>query len=485
MIIRNCLLLIICLSIAVILSPPASANTTVISQGDTIYWNETVDISLAGSWPTYQVAWCSPDDDVCDPPDIVIQLKGNLHQYYMDPTIFTHYGDYYRWDGTWHKNEYSLAFKYKPGARPTEPKNLTNTSNLVGSSHPITYGPFKWVIARGDDPDINLIINRTDICHLWIWTNTVEFYDIPLQNNNSTYYVQFTKEQTMNITPGTYHAYLQFNGNNGIQDIQYDEGYDLITPYNTHLVKEVSISPLDIGNARLQFDQYIPAIPYYDDVIIPVEVDIENPSIVVTYVQQEPDKLYISGVTSWKDNTSMSLTLDPDQYPIALDRERHTWTSWSSGGSDALRTFTTALDISASDLSKGPHHIDMKADKDPLGPVSSYDFLKTDVYVMPTPTPQWVSLLTDINGNPIPTPAPPVTSSITPNQTPEQPVVSSVVVLDDNGNATVNSTVSNVTEVHLTPGPVTPTPNDPNIRVPVPIWIPLAAILYIVMRKRE
>ena len=82
-----------------------------------MYMNETVDISQAVSWPAFQICWCSQRNYDCDPPDQEIDIEGNMFDYYIDPAKFN-YGTYYRWDGSWHRGENSVAFSVIPGTRP-------------------------------------------------------------------------------------------------------------------------------------------------------------------------------------------------------------------------------------------------------------------------------------------------------------------------------------------------------------------------------
>jgi len=494
---------ILYLLILILLIAPISAERIEIGQGDYIYQNETVDISLAGSWPDYKVAWCASNNPECDPPELVVQLKGNLHTYWMDPSIFTHYGDYFRWDGEWHRGENSMAFRYMPGERPVY-LNLTENVTVNETLVPVKLGPFRWVVARGDNLNFTIVTNRTDPCHLWIWSDSDSLYGIPLNNVNSTYFVELSSSQTLGLQPGSYKAYLQFDGKNGIQDIYYNDEY-LMSPYNTKIAPVVPLTYWNLGNARMQYDEYANSIVYYDDEIIPVDIIIGDPAITITSVSQEENKLYISGSTNWKENTSIILKLDPENYPLANDAKFHTWQTYVYGEVDEYRTFETAVKISPGDLAIGPHHIDMQKYGDTDSPISSYDFKRTDTYVMPTPTPERVALFVDPDYLPIPvrqtvtaTPVQNMTAkpAATPTKTPV-PVNTTIpapgltpgaipndmtgVTPEETIPTTSNDTATNASgNVTLAP---TPTP-DPNIHVPVPVWVPVLAILIIIFRRK-
>jgi hypothetical protein len=483
------------LLILILLITPVSAERIEIHQGDYIYQNETVDISLAGSWPDYKVAWCASNNPECDPPELVVQFKGNLHTYWMDPAIFTHYGDYYRWDGEWHRGENALAFRYQPGERPVY-LNLTKNETENETPPPVQIGPFRWILARGDNPSFTIITNRTDPCHLWVWSDSDALYGLSMNNVNSTYFVNLSSAQTLGLKVGTYRAYLQFDGRNGIQDIYYHDLY-LQSPYNNRIAPPVPLTYWGLGNTRMQFDEYALSIVYYDDVIIPVEVVVGDPEITITSVVQEENKLYISGATNWKENTSIILKLDPENYPLDNDAKFHTWQTYASGTMDSYRTFETAVQISPDDLSIGPHHIDMQKYGDIYSPISSYDFKRTDVYVMPIPTPKQVAVFVDPDYLPIPTrqvatvnttqikTVKPTTVPVTTNSTPIVPGLTPGPIPNDMTGVTPEQTFpaeATILSVNATASP-TPT-HDQNIHVPIPAWVPILAILFVVIRRK-
>jgi hypothetical protein len=490
---REYILLIICLVIAIMVSP-SIAETITIAQGDPVYVNETVDISMAVSWPLYELAYCNATDYVCDPPDKIISVTGNMHSYWINPSVFNQYGTYYRWDGAWHKGEYSVAFNLMKGERPTHQNTTEFINTTENTTAPIvTYGPYSWVVAKGDDVSFSIQTNRTDPAHLWVWSNDYEMYDIPVQNDNSTYFFNFTYDQTHDMKAGNYTAYLQFNGKNGIQDVFFDkESLELQSPYNVHIADTIGLtnwSDNGYGN-RVTFDSYAKTIRYYDDYIQKITLTMQNPSVIVTSVDQDPvnSKLYISGYTSYKDGTVLNLYLDPSQYPLERDKADHTWQTYAKGGIGSTRTFATALPVKIDDLGIGMHHIEIRNLNDTAGGYTTYDFRRTDTYVMPTPTPKDVAILIAADYLPIPThttePVPNYYTNTT-NATSTSVANSAVVVIGNSttGELSVVNATPTIAVVH-TVGPANsselPEPAktyDPNIHVPLPLWIPLLALI--------
>jgi hypothetical protein len=414
-----------------LLSCPAAAYLQ-IAQGDRVYMNETVDISQAISWPNFQIVWCAANNYDCDPPDQIIDIESKMQAYWIDPSVFR-YGTYYRWDGKWHSAENAIAFNLIPGRRPVNKTIINKTAEMPGEIVRPN-GPFHYLIARGDTPTISTFLNRSDSCHLWVFSNTVGSYDIPLGYNNGTYSYTFGESDTMAMSTGEYAGYIQCNGNNQWQDIYYDSDY-FKTPYR--VVKDVPVPVWNLLNAKRQFDDLIKDIPRFDDVLIPMTISVVDPTTTITGVEQDDKKLYISGTTTWGENTTIQLKLDPENYKLAQDIRFHTWDTYAIGSIDAPRTFATAMSLNKEELYVGQHEITMNVQKNRNTAISSYQFHISDIYVMPTPTPVIKRMVLGKDWNEIPekTIIPTVTPTIEPEPTWEE-----FVVITPTPNATANIT---------------------------------------------
>jgi len=375
-----------------LLIAPASAYIQ-IGQGDQVYMNETVDISQAVSWPAFQICWCSQRNYDCDPPDQVIDIEGNMYDYYINPQVFK-YGTYYRWDGEWHRGENSVAFTVLPGKRVSAVPT-SNPAIVDSEDTPIPAakeGPYNYIIARGDSPLLYTTIlpeanAEPSPAHLWLFSNTLQTMNLPMERNGNTYSYKMTKELTANMAEGTYTGYIQLNGLNRVQDIFLD-GTVLDTPYDDTVVPDVNILQWNLRSVKEDFDTLRTKCNLFDDELIPVSIEVAPMSITITNVEQTEDKLYISGETTLDNETVFTLQLDPDNYKLRSDILLHTWQSYATGGIDARREFSTAVDIDAKELYIGAHEIIMSVNKDGYTTETSYDFKVTDVYVMPTPTPE-------------------------------------------------------------------------------------------------
>lgn len=461
-----------------------------IAQGDIVYLNETHDISLAVSYPTYQLAWCKASNFDCDPPDQIIDTEnlsappweipgmgrnGTLERYWFNPDVF-HTGTYHRWDGEWHPAEYSVAFTVLPGKRP---KNVTTTVKNI-TEQPVVRqadGPYHYLIARGDTPTVySRLQNQSESCHLWVFTNTFGTYNLPLSMENLTQSYQFNKSETYAINTGEYSGYIQCNGKNGWQDIIMEKDI-LDTPYDDRIVPDIWIPEWNALNAKRQFDDLAKSIPRFDDDLIPITVAVSDPTITITDVEQDENKLYIMGSTTWSNETPITLKLDPDNYALERDIKLHTWQTFTTGSIDAPRTFATALSFEKEELYVGLHEITAKVERNDNTAVSSFEFRVSDVYVMPTPTPETKRMIygKDWEGIPVkvtPTPESEVTVTEEPTVEPE---------LNITVNATPNATI--VTTVP-TPTKSNPVAEDTIPTIPVaPITAALAIVITVLRRE--
>jgi hypothetical protein len=422
---RNAVLLFIIavlLSIAVYyIAPPVSAIT--LGQGSIAYLGETVDLSLALSWPDFKIAWCKGSYYGCVPPDQVIEITGNMHNYYLDPGVFRT-GTYYRWDGQWNRGENALAFKILPGTRPNTTVNTTipgsNQSFGNGTKTVSIEGPYHFIVARGDDPELILRIPRTDQAHMWMFGATKYVIDSPIVGSDYTYSYRMSPSDTFSTNPGEYKGYLQFNGINKIQDVYWNTiDKCLDTPYDDAIIPDVCPNLNNPANIKSLFEQLVHDSKYSDDVLVPVTMQVTEPEIVISDAYQDSDTLWISGKTTWGNGTAITIKLDEDNYKLPIDQRMHTWTVTATGGLSEWRTFSTAVKVNMKDMYIGVHELKLTVNKNKYVTNVIHNFRITDTFIMPTPTPETKRVFTDMNGTPVPTPTPIITTiAPTPVSTP-------------------------------------------------------------------
>jgi hypothetical protein len=457
--------------------PVASALTVDLHQGDNAYLNETVDLSQAVAWPDYKMVWCIGDNYGCEPPTQTIQITGYMHSYWLDPAIW-HLGTYYRWDGHWNRGENSVAFTIKPGTRPIINQSATgqNITNQSYTPNQTVEGPYSYLIARGDDPLIKIRVAREDPGHFWMFGAKKELLNFPMNQSGFDYSYQMQVNDTFSTDVGKYTGYLQFDGKNKLQDVfwNYDE-HVLDTPYDDSVIPDVQVNEWNPPAVKAAFENLIKDNKYSDDILVPVTMQVVEPTIIITDLTQGDDKIYLSGRTTWSNGTVLTIKLDDENYKLEQDKRKHTWTTNITGPLTEMRAFQVEVPVTMKEMYLGVHEIKMSVEKNNEVTDMYYDFKVTGTYIMPEPTPEFRKVMTSMNDTPVatgaPTPAP---------QTVSTPTIPSEI--------TVNGTQPVITVTPRTPAP-TPTPKpanvtptkptptyDPNITVPLPWWIALMSI---------
>lgn len=469
----------------------ASALVPVIGQGDAVYLGETVDISLAISWPDFAVAWCRSEGSYCTPPDQTVAITGNMHKYYIDPNVFN-YGTYYRWDGNWNKGENQDAFVVKTGNRtvanitPTltpAPQNATivteNISKIIESDYKTI------VIVRGDSGKLDYYNPMASGAgHLWMFGGN-EFVnggthaelDLPLTFLDGNYYFDLSTEFTHGLDYGNYTGYLQFNGRNGFQDVYYIKDYK--TPFNAtypvlnSIYKDVPVKsingfvPRQIEDA---FKSMVTDPKYSDDIIAPISISVLSPQIIVNNYYEDGDKIHIDGLTSLNELSGITAVIDPDHYPLPKDLAKNTYAGNVSGNIHAMRTFVIEMNVPWGDLAIGEHEIRFAGTgyQNELVAEQTLIFKVSDIYVMPTPTPKVERVILDDYGWHRVTPEPTETPYVEVTQGPvklgnmsydggeSERVVNVTATVNTTANATATATMKPVSVPTTVAIPVNP-----------------------------
>lgn len=440
-----------------------SAERIEIAQGDVVYMNETVDISRAISWPDYTVAWCKDGEAGCTPPDQIIEITDHMFTYRIDPALY-HYGTYYRWDGAWHRAENSVAFTVIPGNR-SDKRILTQEEKEESVTIKPVEGPYSYLIAKGDTPTLTTLMNRTDMCYLWLFTDRMDLYGQPMwfklrDDTYTEYSYKISEIVSQNLSIGEYEGYIQCDGMNNVQDVFWkgnDTAGVLDTPYDNDVVPDVEVVWWNLGKVRDKFDELYLSLkkPASDDILIPIELTVQEPHVTILNVERSDDdsKIYISGITSWQNQTELQFKLDPDNYKLERDIRLNTWETYAYGSIDTQRVFNTALNIEKKELAVGTHEIVGKATRDDITTGTVFEFHISDIMVMPTPTPHVERILKINETSEMVVRTIPIPTDVTP--TPEQPVVTHTQKQNESvANITTKVAGNITTAISTTPIPV-------------------------------
>jgi len=290
-----------------------------------------------------------------------------------------------------------------------------------------------------EDSDVCAGANAKDYQgYFWIFGGpgtTKSILNDKLVKRGTEYEYSMTTEETGNLDTGDYTGYLQFTGKNTLQDIYWNpvtRCYD--SPYSDSVVPDVCPNTLNPVAMKEAFKTIVSSAKYSDDILVPITMKVVDPEIVITDIVQGPDTLWITGRTTWADNTPVIIRLDHDNYAKAAEKRAHTWTTKTYGDVGNPRHFNISIPIDIDELYLGMHELKFTVERNGYNVDTYHDFRVSSLYVMPTPTPYIEKYITDINGTPIKeitlvttaipttvTPTPEITEEPTPEITEEIP----------------------------------------------------------------
>lgn len=395
-----------------------------VTQGDTVYMGETVDITRVVGWQQ-QFAFFY-EGYPTGTPDIIASAEGFQHKYYIDPEVYV-VGEWYKWDGEIERAGNMDAFFVVNGTRPIKSVNLTNTTNLTPEIiTPITVAitdKTNITIARGEQLEY-IYTTETDRGKGWVWIfeTSNRYFGMPMVKDGAKYGFLFNGTLTSTLSPGTYHGYLQFAGGNNKQDVFYSSNNTIDSVYKD--VPQYNLNDITYPQYEEVFLKMTSDKEYSDDYIVPLTITVKDLAITIKDYYPENDMLIVSGKTTFSLETKITCIIDPDHWTTAQEKALNTYTVVVTGDIDADRDFKVMLPLKWDELSIGEHIIRLSVNDRGLKFVAEKEFRITNTFVMPTPTPATVKFIMsdsgyyDIRPTPSPKPSPAITCTPTPTPAP-------------------------------------------------------------------
>ena len=345
-------------SYAIILPPDSSYNVSTyaqplatyrIMQGQTVYINDTIDVSGMG-WGT-GFAWYGKYGEH-DNAVYIREFKNyhaDLFNFYIDPAIFTGRGGmwYQYYGNATEKNGNLAAFYVREGYRNstlTFPNGtVVNESYAVrGNGTPLVIPQESilpevhvadYLLAIGDP----LIIKSYGPAQVWIFGRIDQKFGIT-ENDNMT----FPSSDFLNFEPGSYSLIIQHGGNNtefGVRGhsgtLQYQDGWNG--------VKTVDVSALQ---PRMVEQQLKTLLAKTDDTYAEYTLQIQEPSITITrmdevwlkskmlefHIDNGADVTFkdVRGYTNLQNQTNITVVLDKQYNGVGRPRFTTYAQTWRS-----------------------------------------------------------------------------------------------------------------------------------------------------------
>lgn len=477
--------LIIAFALSILITG-VSAVYEITEQGSIVYQGEYVDISRVMSW-SGQFAWWA-NDEPTEYPDKIVDYndQGFMHNYYIDPDKYT-VGLWYKWDGTKEMRGNNLAFIVKKGTRNQTTETFPGKATPAPTPTPVQ--PAKNIpkdthvlIARGDEGtiryglDYNQSEGKEQSAYLWLFgtvDSTTKILGVPLvySKNDSVYSYAFTPIITQGLVEGWFTGYLQFTGGNGFQDVFYvnnhkfesdgEYHHTLDTPYDDKIIPDVNLDAFIPIRMSQEFEKLAKKSQYCDDVLVPITMEIATPRINFRDYYTSGDNITILGDTTMAEGTMIVFMIDPQRWALEIDKMAHTWSTQAVGLQKEPRTFSMDMPINWKEMAVGANHtVRATVEKYKIKVTQSKDFKVTDIYIMPTPTPERERVLVEEYGWHI--------LNVTPTATPI-PTEAPTPTVTETSNVTANITTAQTTTITTAPTPTAvPTPKPtPTIKVPV------------------
>lgn len=367
-----------------------------IDQGDTVYVNDTIDISGVCSDVT-QIAWYGKYSDAYSPgsdtPTLIVDLPQTsmgYYKFYLDPATFlAHPGMWYKYYGSNTADAYhyqragnlqafNVVARFRNISKTTNANTTTTTQYESGEYAPVVilnpnYLPdvhvSDYLVAKGDSLDI-----KTDVdSKVWIFGRVDGIYNRNT-TNNSTHY---TIDEIESLEVGTYKVLIQQPGKNTVYEANISPTGKYLEPglYGKKSVNIEGFSPMVL------LERVEAMLKDSDDTYKIKTLEVQEPSVSVVSIDEitktSATLLDIRGYTNVANQTNITFILDEDKQTPRTIRFATTYANaWRNSPGD-MSMYQVYVPIALMDLTPGMHFITAKT---ALGGESTVEWY---VYNMP------------------------------------------------------------------------------------------------------
>jgi hypothetical protein len=390
---------------------PVMINTTApngsvpyfVQQGDTVYLEDTVDISgiMAGVLNlAYYGGW---DEESGDQYLIGLpQRKSGYYRFYIDPEIFrTRLGKWYKWNGYLERQANNLAFVV------AEKRTKTNLSENITLQNPnqtpavlpgIPLLPDQhiadYLIARGD----SMSIPATNNTKAWIFGSVDSLYDHHAVNGT----IDLKDEILDKLSPGAYTLMLHTRdiNSNGEFTVRYNPDTAMIDWFDsvTFAINHYGTAGQTPENVMNKLKSILPEA---HDTFKLYTLEVQIPTVTINQIDASfvlsdnmsatrgisldaPSYIDVRGYTNAAPDTIVKVTVDPD-FNMPIDQMFKdaiaTRTEGTSPGD--MRVFKAIVPVQMYNMKPGKHFIAAKT-------ALSDGYVTADFYIYENPTGNFI-----------------------------------------------------------------------------------------------
>jgi hypothetical protein len=381
------------------LTPVAQAAVLHISQGDTVYYGDVVDMrGVVGL--TNNISWWAVDkDNTVDPPDHIISFgldpfyPNNISAYKV--TGLLEPGLWYQWEG-YNERKPVVAFYLKNGVRPVNetpvptPSANTSLAPVVVRTQPLPVADF--LIARRG----NLTWDAGAPCRVWVIGPSLDILGNQTDGNMSI--------APLALEAGSYSLIIQYPDANEVYEVFRDGEYiDSIWKG----VDAVWIKPLGYQPLLEKLDAMFGDSAHFHGRIVKKSLIVQEPAVDITAISQNEDGVSVSGTTNLARGEEIKVIFDEEKNVVATDLRKATFYANVTGDDPgALRVWKAKLLVNLQTEPIGTHFITAY----PVGgekvvvpfyvterfepfdvPAKTFKFIDNNPFI-PTPTPERVEV---------------------------------------------------------------------------------------------
>jgi len=364
--------LLLLITLLLIVTPVHAAPR--IMQGETVYLNDTVDISGVTGWMAndgeYYAAYFGGGDygsttgTIIKLPPRAYKARPSQYEYYIDPAVFgSKLGLWHQYypvskDLTPEQHGYTVMFNVA-ASRST---NVTeNQTAVVNNTPSFPYKPSvptrhiaDYVVMRGD----NLTINTNQITKLWLLGRLDGIYDQQSVNNT----IVITENRTRDMEPGRYDMLLQkMKPGLNVFTVRYNPTTQELESFHpeTFTISKLPLYGLtpQVAKGRI-LEVFNNSMDGYEQ----LKFELQEPAIDITMIEtlKETDTVAlvdIRGYTNAANGTPIKFVFDEElQTPRTLASATHYTTTLGIVPGD-MRYFQKSVPIHLYELFPGEHWI--------------------------------------------------------------------------------------------------------------------------------
>ena len=369
------------------------AKTKDVKQGDTVFWNETVDLRKV-CWEGCIFYREGDKDRLIDASAFTVRIF--IDPNFWEPGVYNQWADYDEPHGNtqaFFVKEYNWSAVVNETAEEFAGVNATQ---VYEADLPLEHKVISDIlVARGDDLhwDNLLITNQSTV---WIFGRVDGAYNLSCEDG----YVDIGADIFEAMEPGKYRFVVMNPGANTINEALYDEEDEVIrSPFYW-------IDPLEIEgfSPQVVYEKLKKFMRQSDDGWDEYLLTVQNPEIQIMTLDRQyslVDTLHVEGYTNLKNQSVIKVSIDEDNKTMdILKRERFdaVATSLSAG---EMRQWEISVPFDEENMTAGWHSVYAR------GPYGSFARTGYTVRLMPEGQERPQEYYKVVGGNVfIPTPTP-------------------------------------------------------------------------------